>query len=483
MKINKNKIFLGLVLAFYLLTRLYKISEIPASVYWDEASIGYNAYSVSIDLKDEWGNFLPLHFRAFGEFKLPVYIYSVIPFVKIFGLNALSVRIPAVLFSFGTLIIVYLLTKRITGKEEAGILAAFILSVSPWLFIFSRTGYEATAGLFLFLTAIYVFILNKNSRIFYLLGVFLLIGSMYSYTSFRLLALPVIVVFSFIRLKDGLKRNLLALLLSFLIVSAALIPIARLFIYDAGFGRAQTFSLIPGFKQVYDLSGKPHFQVTFNRNGQTSWIKNGETIVLNYFSHFSPKFLLMIGDLNSRSQIPNHGEIYILDLILAIVGVIAIFKKRKLYFLPLILLLIAPIPASLTKESPHALRSVLAAPSFAIIASLGAFYILEKYKKYKTVILITIIAGYYFSFRSYDFDFVTKYQNLSATDWQYQYKEIFSKQDSGVVTDKYGQPYIFALFYLKYPPQKFRQEVKYNPVDNWGFSLVESFNGFEFRDK
>ena len=106
-------LLLGLIIFIFLLTRLYRISDIPPSLYWDEASIGYNGYSISKTLKDEWGDFLPIHFRAFGEFKLPVYIYSVVPFIKIFGLNALSVRLPAVLFSLGVVIITFFLTKKL----------------------------------------------------------------------------------------------------------------------------------------------------------------------------------------------------------------------------------------------------------------------------------------------------------------------------------------------------------------------------------
>jgi 4-amino-4-deoxy-L-arabinose transferase-like glycosyltransferase len=108
-----SKLFLALIILFFLIMRLYKISEIPPSVYWDEASIGYNAYSILQTGKDEWGEAFPIHFRAFGEFKLPIYIYSIVPFVKLFGLNELSVRVPAVLFSLGTVILTYLLAKKI----------------------------------------------------------------------------------------------------------------------------------------------------------------------------------------------------------------------------------------------------------------------------------------------------------------------------------------------------------------------------------
>src|SRR3989338_10976950 len=126
-----QKILLLLIVILFLFTRFYKISDIPLSLYWDEASIGYNAYSISQDGKDEWGDFLPVHFRAFGEFKLPVYIYSVVPFVKIFGLNAFSVRLPAVLYSLGIIVLVFFLAKKISGSRTVGIFSSFFITISP----------------------------------------------------------------------------------------------------------------------------------------------------------------------------------------------------------------------------------------------------------------------------------------------------------------------------------------------------------------
>lgn len=99
MRLVNNKVLFTFLILLFLLTRLYGLISVPSSVYWDEASIGYNAYSILKTGKDEWGEFLPLHFRAFGEFKLPVYIYSTIPFVYVFGLNEVSVRLPSVFYS------------------------------------------------------------------------------------------------------------------------------------------------------------------------------------------------------------------------------------------------------------------------------------------------------------------------------------------------------------------------------------------------
>src|SRR5688572_22075680 len=126
------KLILFLIILVFLITRIYKIDEIPSTLYWDEASIGYNAYSISQDLKDEWGDFLPLHFRAFGEFKLPVYIYSTAIFTKVLGLNAFSIRLPAVLFSVGSLVLIYLISKKIYKSEATGLISSAFFATAPW---------------------------------------------------------------------------------------------------------------------------------------------------------------------------------------------------------------------------------------------------------------------------------------------------------------------------------------------------------------
>lgn len=345
----------------------------------------------------------------------------------------------------------YLLIKKISDKEWAAILSSFILTVSPWFFIFSRTGYEATAGLFFFLLGTYLFIVNKNL----LIGVFSFVLSFYSYNSFRVIIpiwLAILFVYRFHDIKK-LKKEWIWISASFLIFALSLVPVYRLYKYDAGGVR---------FAQVE--------------------IKNGTDFINNYLTHFSPSFLFTQGDTNPRSQIPGHGELYLIDIPLILFGIFAAIKSKKvLYWLPIAMVLLAPIPAALTRESPHALRSLLAAPAFAMISVMGIKYIRENLKKYSTLFVVVVLAFYYLSFEGYAYDFVLKYPTETAADWQYQYKQIFSNQKSGVVTDQYGQPYIFALFYQKYPPQKFRAEVKYNPVDRWGQSLVSSFNSYQFK--
>src|SRR3989344_6801008 len=94
----RHIVIVGVVFLFALFIRVYLLSSVPAHLSWDEASIGYNAYSILESGIDETGKTFPLVFEAFGVQKLPGYIYLSVPFVKLFGLNELSVRLPSALF-------------------------------------------------------------------------------------------------------------------------------------------------------------------------------------------------------------------------------------------------------------------------------------------------------------------------------------------------------------------------------------------------
>lgn len=457
------KYVLILICALFLFTRLYKISEIPQSVYWDEASIGYNAYSVLNSGQDEWGNFLPIHFRAFGEFKLPVYVYSVTPFIRILGLNELSVRLPAVLFSLGIIILTYLLAKKFSDNESVGLLAAFITAVSPWFFIFSRTSYEVTAGLMFYLLGIYLFLkMSSIHRLNFLLSMLNFILSIYSYNSFRIITPLTILILAIVEREniiDQFKRWKLLVLLTLVLFILSFWPIYRLYIYDAGISRLQAVG------------------------GVTV-----ESFLKNYISHFNLDFLFLDGDRNLRSQQSGFGQLYLLQLPFIIAGLIFLLKNSNKYtFLVVVLLLLGPIPASITKESPHALRSLSMVPFVSMISAYGAIYISNLVKR-RYFFKIAIVLIFFAFFLIYFLSFLNKYPYESSKEWQMGYKQIFTKYKDDfdryhkiIVSDSYAQPYIFALFYLKYDPEKFRKEVVRNEVSDWGFSTVSSFGKFKFK--
>ncbi len=460
-KFSQTRPLVFLILLLFLFTRLYKILDIPASLYWDEASIGYNAYSILKTGKDEWGKTFPLHFKAFGEYKLPVYIYTVSLFQVFLGPTELSVRLPSVLFSLGAIYLVYLLTNQFFKEKRAALLAAFFCSISPWFFIFSRTGYEATAGLFFFLLGIFYWLLFKKSPFFLLLSSLAFVLSIYSYNSFRIitpLSLSVLVMYLFSDRGRNFKLTFnLLIALSILILAAA--PIFSFF----------------------SKGEEKRFETVGILDSQKTDIEIMKIFTKNYLSHFNPQFLFLTGDKNIRSQQEKFGQLYPVEAPLLLLGIFTLLKIKRLSLL--YFLLISFIPSALTKESPHALRALAAVPFIGIISAAA----LSRYRLKK--IYSVAIAIFMILFLLYFFSFIKNYNLQSSEAWQYGYKKIFvsfanqfDKFDHVVVSDRLNQPYIFALFYLKYDPGKFRREVLYNTSIRKATSSVKSFNKFIFTN-
>jgi len=103
-----RKIFL-LFLIFFLgfILRFWQLGVNPPSLDWDEASLGYNAYSLFTTGKDEYGNPWPLSIRSFNDYKPPLYTYLTILPVALTGLNEFSTRFISALFGSLSVVIGY----------------------------------------------------------------------------------------------------------------------------------------------------------------------------------------------------------------------------------------------------------------------------------------------------------------------------------------------------------------------------------------
>ncbi|MFA5136156.1 MAG: phospholipid carrier-dependent glycosyltransferase [Patescibacteria group bacterium] len=198
--------------------RFYKIASSPSGVFVDEASFGYNAYSILQTGKDEHGVFMPLVFKAFGDQKLPVYAYSIVPFVKLFGLGNMAVRMPSVIAGSIMGIMLFLLLLELGFNLRLSFLGSLIAITSPWSLTMSRFGYESNVALTFFIAGIYVFFLSrrKNSIPLAILCGLLMGITWYSYIAYRLvtpLILTVLMIQYYIKQKSHKTLGIVLLLL------------------------------------------------------------------------------------------------------------------------------------------------------------------------------------------------------------------------------------------------------------------------------
>ncbi len=192
--LTKFKIIFIIIFLLGIFLRFYQLGAIPNSLNWDEVSWGYNAYSIIHTGKDEYGSVFPLSFRAFGDYKQPLYVYiSTIP-IALFDLTPFSARFPSAFFGALSSIFVYLLTYELllkhTKRKVISLLAMFLFAVSPWSIQFSRVSYEANVGVFLIILGSWLFLRGINKNAFnYLIGSTIILAlSAYTYHSDKLFA-------------------------------------------------------------------------------------------------------------------------------------------------------------------------------------------------------------------------------------------------------------------------------------------------------
>ena len=478
-KRNFSSIIFLLIILVSVILRFYQLGVNPPSLTWDEASLGYNAYSILKTGADEYGNKLPLSIRSFDDYKPPLYVYlDVIP-IFLFGLNELAVRLPAAIFGIFTVIAVYFLIKEILPKTVA-LITAFFFAISPWHLQFSRAAFEGNIGLFFFITGLLFFFKALRNRNFLYLSVVLFLLSLYSYHSFRLFVplflLSLLIIF-FKKILNFKKQAIISLVI-FLLFS---FPIWNSFLGEVP-GTSARLSMVTVFSNpsVIDPSIE---RIDYDRNNNDllgSIIHNRRivyslAIAKGYLDHFNPDFLFIHGDGGVQHHAVDIGMLYLWDIPFVLAGIYYLLKKNNRFTLALFIsFLLAPVAASITTGTPHPVRAIGMVLGFHIFAAAGVVFFLGKIMLFKNLLarlaLIFIIAiSFIFNAAYYFHQYYVHTPVEYGYFWQYGYKEALDyakeneeKFNNIIMTYEYDQPYIYYLFYNKIDPSWYQKNWDYN---------------------
>ena len=113
---KKYHLILIIFVAFFL--RFWHLGSNPPSLYVDEVSLGYNAYSILKTAHDEYGNFMPLVFRSLNTYNPAFSVYTLVPSIAVFGLSEFGVRLPSALAGTLTVLLTYILTDYLFKKRN-----------------------------------------------------------------------------------------------------------------------------------------------------------------------------------------------------------------------------------------------------------------------------------------------------------------------------------------------------------------------------
>ena len=127
----------GLIGLFTLL-RLYRFGSVPGGFNQDGAMAAVDALALARYGTDRFGMRLPAHFTAWGFGQMSVLLsWCMVPFFRLFGMNALTARLPMLLWSFVGMAAAYLFLRRLLSRRAA-LLGLLVLSICPWHFMQSR---------------------------------------------------------------------------------------------------------------------------------------------------------------------------------------------------------------------------------------------------------------------------------------------------------------------------------------------------------
>jgi 4-amino-4-deoxy-L-arabinose transferase-like glycosyltransferase len=505
-KFYSHKVILLLIILLAGFLRFYQLGSNPPFLTWDEVAWGYNAYSLGIDGKDEFGRFLPYdYFESFGDFKPPVYAYLTVLPIKIWGLNAFAVRFPSAFFGTLTVLITFFLVRRLFQKtkksaiknyaDTIAVLSSFILAVSPWHIMLSRAAFEANIATFLLVTGVWLFLEGIQKRHFCLIFSAISFAlSFYTFNTPRIVA-PLLLFGLFIAFWKqliGIKKiTIIAVIVGFLL----LLPTAKFLLSPQARLRFQEVNIFSDInvintsnQEILNDNNAVWSKIIHNRRYQY-----GVNFVRHYVDNLSFKFLFLTGDSNPKFSTQNIGQMLLWELPFFIAGIIFLIRKREgnWWIIPF-WLFVGIIPAATARETPHALRIEATLPTFQILVAYGVInsyiFFKEKLAKFqgKKLFVSCLILIILFNLLFFVEEYFVHYAKQFSNNWQYGYKDAISyakkaegTYDAIYFTQALGRPYIYLMFYDKIHPDVFRKEATVQR-DTFGFVHVNSVGKYFF---
>jgi hypothetical protein len=347
----------------------------PPGFAQDESSIAFNAYELARHGVDEYGVAHPLYFKAFGEYKNPLYIYLLAGEFKCVPPSNLAARRLSASLGIAAVFALAWLAWVLSGSAAVAVVTMLTAAATPNLFEISRLAFEVAAyplALALFLLAAYAaFRRERWSAALVLALAGTLIAMTYAYSIGRLHAPLLLAWFACLTVN---RRRWLPL--AAVIAIYAALAIAPLAVFNATHANALTerfrrLSYIPALREhPVELIAAVGSHAAQNLN---------------------PIRYSLTGDPNPRHHVEGGGGSMLLaTFVLAVIGAAVTLPRRdRWWWFVAGGAVLSVVPAILTSDVAHSLRLV-PYPLFLIVLSIPA---LQWFRVHPWPIAILLILG------------------------------------------------------------------------------------------
>ena len=453
-----------LIICLGAVLRIAFLGALPAGLNQDEASAGYEAWSILNYGIDRHGYSLPVLFKAWGSGQNVLYSYLSIPFIAIFGLNPFSIRLLSALAGIITLPVFWLLAREARSKSFA-LTALLILAVNPWHIMISRWALESNLLPFFLTLGVYFMSLSLRRPAAIILAAVSFALSLYAYgTAFIFLSL--FLVFGVLWL---VRHNAVRL--------AYFLPALAVFVLIA---LPITICQINNVTGAADMTffGMALPKLTESRQAATTVFGgNFSSLTENYKSFLS--IIWKQSDGLSFNSLPFYGIFYFFGLPFVIVGfaaAVANFRDRQNESLLIAALIISLICSFFI--DPNINRMNMAWVPFIYFEAVGFHMLLRRIKKFSAIPLAALLVFTALFANSYIGNMRSNPHYFPGFQEAVEYVEA-READNVYVTDYVNQPYIFMLFYSNTSPYDFISTVSYVNIGA-AFERVSGFGKYTF---
>jgi 4-amino-4-deoxy-L-arabinose transferase-like glycosyltransferase len=403
-----------ILIAIGIFLHIYKFGELPGGLAGDEASAAVEAQSLIETGKDRWGNKWPPYFVSWGSGQNVLYTYLSIPFIKIFGLNALGIRVLSGLFGLLIVPLVYLLLLSCFRSKTLARLGAVLYLLTPYFLLISRWSLEMNiipciAILILLCNIKYLEYLQLETLSLFQKTVIILNFLPISLAFFAyapsIFIIPLYMLSMVIYYWQFLMRHKTLIILSFVVLAITVLPFGLFILKNNVLHHNLGFEKYVPFDIPLLLSRRISFGA--NMGEQLAIIKNNLVILASNFA----------GDPwiynTTRFHVPYPLLIFVAPTLVYLV--IGFFKKEKS---PLTLLLFWAA-ASMTVFLLYAInlnRTVHLQSVLAMFIAIGIYIIYKKINSKTDQKIYILTIAFMFLFKSFVFsaDYFFKYTSYHS---------------------------------------------------------------------
>lgn len=409
-----RNLLLAVLFVFSIGIRLFKFGALPDALNQDSTMAAVNAYSLLQHGTDIDGMKFPVYFTAWGDSQMNVLMsYMMIPWIKLLGLNRISILMPTIIMSICGMAAGCKLVDYLFGGWMPVLFIA-VISCNPWHYISSRWALESNLFPHFFVISILLLvcgITRKKTWMIYL-SVFIMGLSHYNYG----LSIYVVPVFLLIICIYMLKSKIISFVqtvIALIIYFVVSWPFYLMIIINV-FGLPTInlpFMTIPSFEGGA-RSGETLF---FSKEPLHQLFENIKNLI---------KLVYLQSDGLIWSSVPNFGTVMLFLVPVMILGFIRVCgrKTKEISRVIIFTWLAVSVFDGLITDEINSTRLNVALYLSIILVACGLMTIIES-GGFRTSMMIVLCAGMYGLFI---FDYFTVYQDRFF-DREYAYSGNFTK--------------------------------------------------------